>query len=159
VKRILLWLAVLLGLLYRAPGAVSYEVFAACFRRSGTGFQFAILAIVLVSAVFVSRPFCGWVCPVDTTEQIARSVRVRALRLLGRDAGLPRPRRPVLLRADPGPRPPVPVLRRLRNGLLTAAGLLCALLVLGHLRERLSGQGRESPDGLVGRTFVSAGSR
>ena len=81
VKRVLLWLAVLLGLLYRAPGAVSYEVFAAFFRLSGTAFQFAILGIVLVTAVFVSRPFCNWVCPVDTTEQIARTVRVRALRL------------------------------------------------------------------------------
>ena len=56
VKRVLLWLAVLLGLLYRAPGATSYEVFAAFFRLSGTGFQYAILALVLVTAVFVSRP-------------------------------------------------------------------------------------------------------
>jgi polyferredoxin len=157
VKRVLLWLAVLLGLLYRAPGAVSYEVFAAFFRLSGTGFQLAILAVVLVTAVFVSRPFCHWVCPVDTTEQIARYVRVRALRLLRRETALPRPRRPVLLRADPGPRLPVPVFRRVRNGLLTAAGVLCTLLVLGHFLERLSGQGRESQDGLIGRTFVSAG--
>jgi hypothetical protein len=158
VKRVLLWLAVLLGLLYRAPGATSYEVFAAFFRRSGTGFQFAILAIVLVTAVFVSRPFCSWVCPVDTTEHVARYVRARALRLLGRGSGIPRPRRPVLLRAAPEPRPPVPVFRRVRNGLLTAAGVLCALLVLGHLHDRLSAQGKAAQEGLLGRTFVSQGS-
>jgi len=159
VKRVLLWLAVLLGLLYRSPGATSYEVFAAFFRLSGTGFQFAVLAIVLVTAVFVSRPFCHWVCPVDTTEHIARYVRLRALRLLGRETGLPRPRRPIRLRAEPGPRPPVPVFRRLRNAFLTAAGLLCALLVLGHFHERLSAQGRSAREGLLGRTFVSVDSR
>ena len=159
VKRVLLWLAVVLGLLYRAPGAVSYEVFAAFFRLSGTAFQFAILGIVLVTAVFVSRPFCSWVCPVDTTEQVARYVRVRGLRLLGRESGLPLRRRPILLRADPEPRPPVPVFRRLRNGVLTTAGLFCALLVLGHLHERLSAQGRGAQEGLLGRTFVTAGAR
>jgi NosR/NirI family nitrous oxide reductase transcriptional regulator len=155
VKRVLLWLAVLLGLLHRSPGATSYEVFAAFFRLSGTGFQLAILAVVLATAVFVSRPFCSWVCPVDTTEHIGRYVRSRALRLLGREPGLPRPRRPILLRADPGPRPPVPVFRRLRSSLLTAAGLLCALLVLGHFHERLASQERGAQDGLLGRTFVS----
>jgi len=54
-----------------------------------------------------------------------------------------------------GPAPAVPVFRRLRNGALTAAGLLCALLVLGHLHERLSAQGHGAPEGLLGRTFVS----
>ena len=153
VKRVLLWLAVLLGLLYRAPGAASYEVFAAFFRLSGTGFQLAILGFVLATAVFVSRPFCGWVCPVDATERVARHVRARALRLVGRGASLPRARRPILVPA--GSRPSAPVFRRLRNGLLTATGLLCALLVLGHLQERLAAQGRGAQEGLLGATFVS----
>jgi NosR/NirI family nitrous oxide reductase transcriptional regulator len=157
VKRVLLWLAVLLGLLYRAPGAASYEVFGAFFRLSGTGFQLAILAIVLVTAVFFRRPFCNWVCPVDTTEHIARFVRVRALRLLSGGAGLPRARRPILLAAEAVDRPPLPVFRWLRNRLLTVAGVLCALLVLGHLHERFSAQGRGAQVGLLGRTFVSAG--
>jgi hypothetical protein len=159
VKRALLWLAVLLGLLYRAPGATSYEVFAAFFRLSGTSFQLAILAVVLVTAVFVSRPFCGWVCPVDAAERIARRVRVRALRLFGRKAGPPRPGRPLLLPAPPAPSAAVPVFRRLRNGLLVAAGLLCALLVLGHLHERLGAQSPGAQEGLLGRTFVSSSAR
>jgi uncharacterized protein with FMN-binding domain len=156
LKRLLLWLAVLLGLLYGSPGAASYEVFAALFRLNGTGFQFALLAIVLAAALFVSRPFCGWVCPVDTTEQLARVVRVRALRLAGVGASPPPPRRPVFLvvAAEDG-RPSVPVFRRLRNGLLTAAGLACALLVLGHLHERLGGSARPSPENLLSATFVT----
>jgi hypothetical protein len=155
VKRVLLWVAVLLGLLHRAPGATSYEVFAAFFRLSGSGFQFAILGLVLATAVFVSRPFCHWVCPVDTAERAARHLRLLALRRLG-GPGLARAGRPLRLPVGPALAPPVPVFRRLRNGLLTAAGLLCALLVLGHFHERLSAQGRGAQEGLVDRTFVSS---
>jgi hypothetical protein len=54
------------------------------------------------------------------------------------------------------PRPPVPVFRRLRNDLLAAAGLVGALLVLGHLHERLGTGGRGTPDDLLGRTFVTS---
>ena len=135
---------------------MSYEVFAAFFRLSGTGFQFAILAIVLVTAVFVSRPFCSWVCPVDTTEHIARYVRVRALRAPGA-RGRP---------ASPAPTdPPEGRCRAAAARARSSAG--CAtvssprpassarLLVLGHFHERLSAQGRGAQEGLLGRTFVS----
>jgi hypothetical protein len=152
VKRVLLWLAVVLGLLYRSPGAASYEVFAAFFRLTGTGFQLAILALVLAAALFFSRPFCSWICPVDTTEQLARLLRVRAWRLFGR--GEPRARRPVFLPVVPD-RPPVPVFRRLRNGLLTVVGLFCALLVFGHWHDRLGVRGGAVEENLLGRTFVS----
>jgi uncharacterized protein with FMN-binding domain len=159
MKRALLWLAVLLGLLYRAPGAASYEVFASFFRLSGTGYQFAILALVVVAAAFVNRPFCTWVCPVDTTEQVARSVRVRLLALFGRHPRLQRPRRPILVSVEAPGSPATPVFRRLRNGLLTAVGIVCALLVLGHLHERFSTSGPGSGEGLLTRTFVSVDMR
>jgi len=155
VKRVLLWLAVLLGLLYRSPGAASYEVFSAFFRLSGTGFQLAILAFSVVVAIFVSRPFCHWVCPVDTTEQVARFVRVRLLRLLGRGRDLPRARRPLLLPRAAAAAVPRDPLIRVRNGALTAAGLLCALLVLGHLHQRFSNQSRGGQLNLMSETFVS----
>jgi NosR/NirI family nitrous oxide reductase transcriptional regulator len=155
VKRVLLWLAVLLGLLYRSPGPASYEVFAAFFRLSGTGFQIAILVFSVVVGIFVARPFCHWVCPVDTTEQFARFVRLRALRLLGRAPDRPHARRPVLLAMVPAAARPRDPLIRFRNGVLTAVGLLCALLVVGHLHERFSIQSRGAQLNLMGETFVS----
>lgn len=158
VKRGLLWLAVLLGLLHRSPGAASYEVFAALFRLSGTGFQYAVLGLVLATAVFVSRPFCGWLCPVDAVEQAVRPLRAGVLRALLRRERPARPRRPILLAVTAGPPAPVPVFRRLRRGVLTLVGLACALLVLGHLHERLGAGGRGTPEGLLGRTFVTSGS-
>jgi hypothetical protein len=156
VKRGLLWLAVLLGLLYRNPGAASYEVFAAFFRLSGTGFQYAILGFVLATAIFVRRPFCGWLCPVDAVERAARPLRASVLRLVRRREGTSHPRRPILLAVTTAPRPPAPVFRRLRHGILTLVGLVCVLLVLGHFHERLGAPGRDTQDGLLGRTFVTS---
>jgi hypothetical protein len=156
VKRVLLWLAVLLGLLYRSPGAASYEVFATFFRLTGSGFQIAILVFTVTVAIFVTRPFCHTVCPVDTTEQLARFARVRVRRLLGREHVDVRPRRPVYLpMADTGAQAPVDPLKRFRNGLLTTVGLLCALLVLGHFYTRFSGQSRGAQENLMSDTFVS----
>lgn len=156
VKRVLLWLAVLLGLLYRNPGAASYEVFATFFRLTGSGFQIAIVVITVVVAIFVSRPFCHWVCPVDTTEQIARFVRVRVMRLFGRARHAPREHRPLWLPVVQGPSPGgADPLFRFRNGVLIAAGLLCTLLVVGHLYARVSMQSQGVQDDLMSATFVS----
>jgi NosR/NirI family nitrous oxide reductase transcriptional regulator len=158
VKRGLLWLAVLLGLLYRSPGATSYEVFEAFFRLSGTGFQYAILGFVVAASVFFRRPFCSWLCPVDAVERAARPLRSSVLRLMRGRKRLAHLRRPILLPMASASGPVVPVFRRLRNGLLTAVGLVCALLVLGHFHERLGAGGRAAQDGLMGRTFVTSGS-
>jgi NosR/NirI family nitrous oxide reductase transcriptional regulator len=155
VKRILLWSAVFLGLLYRSPGATSYEVFAALFRRSGSAFQFAILAFTVAAATFVSRPFCNWVCPVDAIEQFARVARRRLLRILGGAESTSRQRRPVRLPMVAAEAPVASIARRLRNGLLTGTGLLCALLVLGHFYSRLAQQSEGAQENLMGQTFVS----
>ena len=158
VKRGLLWLAVLLGLLHRSPGATSYEVFAAFFRLSGTGFQYAILGFVLAAAVFVSRPFCSWLCPVDAVERAVRPVRVSVLRLMGRREGLSRPEPADPPGGDdwlPPRRPGVPPAAQ-RPPHRRRAG--CALLVLGHFHERLGARGRGTQEGLLGRTFVTSGS-
>jgi hypothetical protein len=153
VKRVLLWLAVLLGLLCPRAGRRELRVFAAFFRLSGTAFQFAILGVVLVTAVFVSRPFCGWVCPVDATEQIARQVRVRALRRLGREP-TPRPAG----RSRPG--------KPSRRGHLSWSSAACATVfttaglsappVLGHPRAARPGA---LPRGPLGRTSSGAPAR
>ncbi|MCL4838020.1 MAG: 4Fe-4S binding protein [Thermoanaerobaculia bacterium] len=154
VKRLLLWLAVLLGLLHRAPGAASYEPFATLFRLEGSGFQIAALAVVLALALAVRRPFCAWLCPVDAIEQPLRRLRRALGRLAGRPAPARRDRRPLLpvLAAPPAPAPAT--LARLRARLLVAAGLLGALLLLAHLGARLAHLSRGEQEGLAARTFV-----
>ncbi len=150
VKRLLLWLAVLLGLLFHSPGGASYEIFATLFRWTGTYWQFAVLFFVAGAALLARRPFCHWACPVDAVEQALRPAR----RALMARAGL-RPRVALPLA------PATPVTRRLdeierfRGRALAAVGLLCAGLLLGHLAERFSAQAAVGRESLLSETFTT----
>ena len=74
-KRLLAWLAILLALTYRNPAGASYEIFGTMFSLEGSTFQFALLALVVITSILVHRPFCHWVCPVDIIEDLLRVVR------------------------------------------------------------------------------------
>jgi len=155
VKRGLLVAAVALGLAYRSPGAASYEVFATLFRGNGSGFQVAILVFVGAGALFVARPFCHWLCPVDVLERSLRSARASALRLLGRGARAETPapagRLPVVV--SPPVRDP---LRVLRDRALIGVGLFCAGLVVAHLANAFAAMSRGSQSGVMSESFVAA---
>jgi Na+-translocating ferredoxin:NAD+ oxidoreductase RnfG subunit len=55
--------AIVAALLLRNPGVTSYEIFGTLFKLTGSNLQFAILGIVLVSSVFIKRPWCTYLCP------------------------------------------------------------------------------------------------
>ncbi len=67
--------ALLLGIFFRSPGLASYELFGTLFGFVGTGIQFAALAIVLLAALFIKRPWCNYLCPLHTIVDIIRIVR------------------------------------------------------------------------------------
>jgi NosR/NirI family nitrous oxide reductase transcriptional regulator len=62
-KRWLIAAAISLALIYRNPGFSSYEIFGTMFRLEGSMFQFALLAIIVFAAMFYSRPWCQFLCP------------------------------------------------------------------------------------------------
>lgn len=74
-QRGLAWLAILLAFLFRNPGISSYEVFGTLFDFTGSGVLFALLAIVLVASLFVRRPWCNYLCPLDPVYDIIRLIR------------------------------------------------------------------------------------
>lgn len=63
LQRILVILAVSLALIYRNPGSFSFEIFGTLFDLEGSNIQFIVLAIVLLSSLFIYRPFCNYLCP------------------------------------------------------------------------------------------------
>ncbi len=75
VQRGLAWLAIVLALLFRNPGLTSYEVFGTLFDLNGSGFQFAILGIVLIASLFIRRPWCTYLCPIKPVTDIYRTFR------------------------------------------------------------------------------------
>jgi RnfABCDGE-type electron transport complex G subunit len=80
-QRGLAWLALLLAFLFRNPGISSYEVFGALFDFTGSGALFAMLAIVLVASLFVRRPWCNYLCPLDPIYDVILIVQGWVLEL------------------------------------------------------------------------------
>jgi NosR/NirI family nitrous oxide reductase transcriptional regulator len=67
--------AIAIALFYRNPSISSYEVFGAFFHLIGTNFHFILLGIVLVTALFIRRPWCSYLCPLRPVTDIIRLVR------------------------------------------------------------------------------------
>jgi NosR/NirI family nitrous oxide reductase transcriptional regulator len=81
-KRWLIAAAIGIALVLRNPGVSSYEIFGTLFTLEGSNFQFALLAIILLSSLFIYRPWCRHLCPLhknateglfDNTRRIART--------------------------------------------------------------------------------------
>jgi NosR/NirI family nitrous oxide reductase transcriptional regulator len=81
-QRLLTVAAISIALIYRNPGLSSYEIFGTAFALEGSNFQFALLAIILLSSLFLYRPWCRHLCPLhkntteglfDNTRRIART--------------------------------------------------------------------------------------
>ena len=81
VTRILAWLAVVVALIFRNPGLTSYEVFGTLFDLTGTTFQFAVLGIILLSSLFIRRPWCTYLCPLRPVTDLYRAFRRRIVEL------------------------------------------------------------------------------
>jgi hypothetical protein len=79
IHRGLAWLALMLAFLLRNPGVSSYEVFGALFAFTGSTVLFALLGIVLVVSLFVKRPWCRFLCPLDPVYDVVRLGRTWAL--------------------------------------------------------------------------------
>jgi hypothetical protein len=65
LQRVLAWAAVVLALVLRNPGLSSFEIFGTLFSLTGSGFQFILLGMVLVASMFIKRPWCTYLCPLD----------------------------------------------------------------------------------------------
>ena len=81
VQRGLAWLAVMLAFLFRNPGISSYEIFGTLFELTGSMVAFTLLGIILVMSLFVRRPWCNFLCPLDPVYDLIRLVRTWILEL------------------------------------------------------------------------------
>ncbi|MFC2117102.1 4Fe-4S binding protein [Bacteroidota bacterium] len=69
------WLAIITALIFRNPGASSYEVFGAFFKITGSIILFVLLGIVLITSLFIKRPWCDFLCPVNPVFVYIRKLR------------------------------------------------------------------------------------
>lgn len=74
-QRILAFSAIIVALIYRNPSVSSYEVFGALFHLIGSNWQFGLLAVVLVTSLFLKRPWCRYLCPLRPVVDFIRLIR------------------------------------------------------------------------------------
>ncbi len=67
--------AIMLGVFFRNPGLASYELFGTLFSFVGTGLQFLALGLVLITALYIRRPWCSYLCPVSPVVEWIRIMR------------------------------------------------------------------------------------
>jgi len=84
LPRLLALTAILIALFFRNPGMSSYEAFAVFFDffrlnveafRDLSRYRFFLLAIVLVAALFIKRPWCRFLCPIPPVMDFIREFR------------------------------------------------------------------------------------
>lgn len=57
--------ALLIALLLNNPAIAQYEIFGAFFQLTATSFLFGVLFIVVILSLFIKRPWCNFMCPMD----------------------------------------------------------------------------------------------
>lgn len=75
LRRGVVWFAIVVALLFRSPGLTSYEIFGTLFSLLGTNSQFILLGLVLIAALFIKRPWCTYLCPLDPVVEFIRGAR------------------------------------------------------------------------------------
>jgi hypothetical protein len=75
LQRFLSLSIIVIALLFRNPGLTSYEIFGTFFEFIGSNAQFILLGIVLVMALFVRRPWCNYLCPLQPVSDFLRMMR------------------------------------------------------------------------------------
>lgn len=59
------FIALLLALIFGNPSLAQYEVFGAFFQLTAGSLLFIALFIVIILSLFIKRPWCHFMCPVD----------------------------------------------------------------------------------------------
>jgi hypothetical protein len=72
---ILVLVAVVVALYARSPGLTSYEVFGSLFDLTGMTYQFITLAVVMIASLFIARPWCRFLCPIQGVTRYVSTVR------------------------------------------------------------------------------------
>lgn len=75
IPRILSLGLLMIGLIFRHPSSINYEVFSAFFQLVGNSLQFGILILVLIMSLFFRRPWCSLLCPVKPVFEYIQTIR------------------------------------------------------------------------------------
>ncbi|HCC70648.1 MAG TPA: hypothetical protein DEQ09_05790 [Bacteroidales bacterium] len=81
LQRVLVWVAIVMAFLYRTPSKFNYELFGAFFNLTATIILFFLLAIFLIASLFIKRPYCNILCPINALNDLITEIRKGVLYL------------------------------------------------------------------------------
>ena len=95
IRNLLVFAALFLAFLTLQPVLSGYEPFAALFSLQGTTLQWFLLFLVLVASLFLTEPWCTFLCPMGALEKVLQEGKGWVGRGLTRgvegEAGVPAP--------------------------------------------------------------------
>jgi len=65
IQRSLAWFAIIVALVFRNPGISGYEIFGGLFDLTATLPLFILLGFTMILSLFIHRPWCNYLCPMD----------------------------------------------------------------------------------------------
>ncbi len=74
-QRTLVLASIIIAIYLRKPSITSYEVYGAFYKLSGSTFVFILLGIILISSMFILKPWCSYLCPIRPVGDYIRMVR------------------------------------------------------------------------------------
>ncbi len=72
IQRFIAWLAIVLALYYRNPVQLNYEIFGVSLSLTGATYLFIMTGIFFIASVFISRPWCIYLCPITPVADLFR---------------------------------------------------------------------------------------
>ena len=75
LPRLLVTVTLALGLYFRSPSSFSFEPFGMAFNMIGGPLLFALTILVVLTSLFVHKPWCQSLCPITQTMAFLRAVK------------------------------------------------------------------------------------
>jgi len=75
IQRFIALTVVLAALSLNNPVIANYEVFSAFFQLTANAILFAVLFIVIILSLFIKRPWCHFMCPIDSVFDYVKLTR------------------------------------------------------------------------------------
>jgi len=75
------FIAVVIALFMYNPGITEYEIYGGLFKLTATAVGFGLLIIVLISSLFIKKPWCRYLCPLHGFFRYFLIVRKEIIRL------------------------------------------------------------------------------
>lgn len=75
LQRTIALFVLLISLALNNPAIAQYEVFGAFFQLTASSILFVVLFIVIILSLFIKRPWCHFMCPIDSVFEYTKLTR------------------------------------------------------------------------------------